>query len=101
MNDKPKARKKKATSPAARPTSQSARARVKRAAKEATFYVTLPPNSVVTVADKKPAGGGESKSFATFSEARAAAIDALLVAIEESERQLLMLKRARTYEELT
>lgn len=100
MNDKLKPRKKKVPSAAARPTRQSARASVKPAAKKAAFYVTVPPNSVVIVADEKPVGGGESKSFATFAKARAAAIDALLVAIEESERQLLALKRAGSYEEL-
>ena len=99
MPEKPKSSKKKVNSPASRAASVARGAKVKPGARQVAYYVTGSMPRVI-VSDRKPAGSAEARRFATFEEARRAAIEALVAAIEDAEKQLLALKRAKHYDEL-
>ncbi len=64
------------------------------AAKSSGFFVVRP--TIPSLISANGRSGEESlRQFATFAEARAAAIDALVEAIEAAEAQLLAIKRAQ------
>jgi hypothetical protein len=111
MSEKSKSTKKKppavgarAVKAAARVTPNKSNARPK-AAKAKTprdkpaFYVTL--SFAASISSKKPSDAIGSREFRSFDEARQAAIDELVAAIEAAEAQLLSLKRASQIEDLT
>ena len=89
----PKKKTKKAVATAAKET------RVQATQKRTSAYYVCPPDVRVTVSQQKPKSGNSS-SFATFEEARSAAIDALVEVIESAEQQLTKLKRSRSWEQL-
>jgi phage tail tape-measure protein len=92
MADKPNARKNKAKAAPTRPATPRKKAtKSKSPATAAHYYVTTPHLAAVISREKSAATTGH---FASFEEARAAAIDALVLAIEEAEAQLLSLKRS-------
>ena len=95
MREKPNPAKKKPSSVARRTSPASARANAKP--KKSTFYVTEASPSILS--NEKPKEG-DAAAFATFEDARLAAIDRLLQTIEDAERQLTALKRARQFEHL-
>jgi hypothetical protein len=108
MPEKPKATKKKSpatasrpakAAPPAKPNSRSKVAAPKSPQRKAAFYVS--PSRAATVSNEKPANSLDGREFPSFAEARRAAIDELVAAIEAAERQLLSLKRATRYEELS
>jgi hypothetical protein len=86
--------------PAARVASAPARAKAKASGRKSTYYVTE-PGLVVLVSDQKPKGAGRVRQCARFEEAKSAAVDGLVQAIEDAERQLVALKRAASYKELS
>lgn len=92
-NNSPKKKTKKAAPPAAKET------RVKAAAKRTSAYYVSASVVEFSVSQLKPKAG-EASSFATFEEARSAAIDELVEAIEAAEQQLTRLKRAHSLEQL-
>ncbi len=51
-------------------------------------------------ASPKSAGNSRGGKFVSFEEAKGAAIDSLIQAIEEAERRLSALKQAGSYDEL-
>ena len=79
------------------PAKRSANARA--APPTAAFYVTVSPPRVAIVREK-PARNGATGPCPTFEQAKAAAIDALVAAIEDAERQLARCKRANSVDEL-
>jgi hypothetical protein len=103
MAKKPTASKRKSATPRAasrRRAAGSARKPARpRPAPTAAFYVTVSPLKVSIVrgdakAPQASAAGDE------FAHAKAAAIDALVAAIEDGERQLAALKRAAALSDL-
>ena len=82
--------------PASKPSATSSK--TKSAAAPKGYFVAA-SGSLVVISDRKPRSG-EPERFDTFEEARQAAIDSLVAAIEEAERRLAALKRARDYDEL-
>jgi hypothetical protein len=99
MSEKRNAHKKKPKASATRPAPRVASAKVKAVKNELAFYVTA-PQLKTSISDQKPAGEAGAARFATFDEAKRAAIDALVQAIEEAEAQLEALKRSAGYDEL-
>jgi hypothetical protein len=99
MPEKPNAPKKKAKPLATRRAPKVASTKAKTSKRERTFYLTAPDLSVI-VSDKKPETAARAPEFTTFDEAKRAAIDALVGAIEGAEARLLALKRAEGYEAL-
>jgi hypothetical protein len=89
---------KKPSRPAPRARSAPARAKTKASVGKSIYYVTEPGLAVV-VSNQKPKVPGRVRQCATFEEARSAAVDGLVQAIEGAERQLLALKRAASYQE--
>ncbi len=63
------------------------------------FYVGMPELSVI-ISDQKPAGTTAHGPFDGFDAARAAAVDALIEAIERAELRLLAVKRATSVDAL-
>lgn len=96
MPEKRNSPKKKAKAPAARSLAGVASSKAKAPKRETAFYVSAPELSVI-VSIQKPEG--TASQFATFDEAKEAAIDALIQAIEDAEAQLLALKRAGDYDQ--
>lgn len=108
MLEKPKATKKKSPTTTARPAKAAVPAKPNSRSKVATpkspqrkpaFYVI--PSRAATVSNEKPTNSPDSREFSSFAEARRAAIDDLVLAIEAAELQLSELKRATRYEELS
>jgi hypothetical protein len=98
MAEKRKPHKKKSKTSATRPAPRVASAKVKAAKNERAFYVSA-PQLKTSISDQKPAGEVGAARFATFDEAKRAAIDALVQAIEEAEARLEALKRSAGYDE--
>jgi len=93
------ARSVKVASPAApKPNARLKGEKDKTRQRKPTFYVTL--SCAATISSEKPKDAIGSREFPSFDEARQAAIDELLTAIETAEAQLLSLKRASHYEDL-
>jgi hypothetical protein len=111
MPEKPKAAKKKSPATPSRPAkaaapaapaksnSRSRIAKPKAPQRKSTFYVS--PSRTATVSSDRPKDVPGSREFPSFAEARRAAIDELVAAIESAELQLLSLKRATRFEELS
>lgn len=111
MPEKPKAAKKKSPATAVRPARSAApaspaksnsRPKVatpKSPQRKPAFYVS--PSRTATVSTNKPKDASGSREFPSFAEARRAAIDELVAAIEAAELQLLSLKRATRFEQLS
>ena len=102
MPEKPKATKQKSPATTARPAKPNSRSKVatpKSPQRKAAFYVS--PSRAATVSNEKPTHSPGSREFPSFAEARRAAIDEFVAAIEAAEIQLLLLKRATRYEELS
>jgi hypothetical protein len=69
-------------------------ARVKSAKpKTADGYYVVYSELKVSISDQKPATSG-ARRFATYQQARQAALEAIVTAIEDAEAQLMELKRA-------
>jgi hypothetical protein len=81
------------TKKSARPVPAAARAKSSPRQLKSAFYVTS-SEMRLEVADTPPTGVKNPRQFATFDEAKSAAIDALVEAIERAERQLVVVKRA-------
>jgi len=96
MNEKNNGSKKKARG-LPRSTSTAGRGKRKSSLAKGAYFVS-DVNLSALVSNQKPRGAALTRSFATFDEAKSAAVDSLLQAIEEAERQLLVLKRATSYE---
>lgn len=64
------------------------------------FFVTFAEMNV-TITQTAPRGAAEARQFATFDEAKSAAIEALIEAVERAERQLVALKHANHCKDLT
>jgi hypothetical protein len=64
------------------------------------LYVLVSPPSVKVLHDR-PATGSAAVACRDFDEAKRSAIEALVVAIEDAERQLSRWKRALSVEDLT
>jgi len=79
---------------------KTSRAKARPKSSGPSFFVHAPmvPPIVSTI---KPSGKTVVHEFATFDEAKAAAIDSLLLAIEELETQLHGLKRAASLEDFS
>jgi hypothetical protein len=92
-------RPKKTSRPAARAASAPARAKTKASGSKTAYYVTEAASAVV-VSDQKPKNAAQVRQYASFDEAKSAAVDGLVQAIEDAERQLVALKRAASYKEL-
>jgi hypothetical protein len=110
MPEKSKTTKKKSPAVAARSVKAAARvtpnksharpkvAKAKMARRKPAFYVTW--SCSTTISNEKPKVAIGSREFRSFDEARQAAIDEIVAAIETAEAQLLSLKRASQYEDL-
>jgi len=59
-----------------------------------------PPKRPSSRSSSKPGGNSRGGKFATFEEAKSAAIDSLIDSIEKAERRLSAVKRAGTLDEL-
>jgi hypothetical protein len=59
-----------------------------------------PPQRPSSSSSPKSAGNSRGANFTSFEEAKSAAIDSLIQAIEEAERRLSAVKQARSYDEL-
>jgi hypothetical protein len=99
MSEKPKPVKKKDHTSTARGVGESVSSKAPQPKPKAAFYVHASPRMVL-VSDRKPAGAAGAQQFATFEEAKQAAIELLVLAIEEAEEQLLAIKRAERYDQL-
>ena len=75
------------------------KARPKASTPKTLFYVAAPVQMAL-VSTEKPAADVPAQSFATFDEARQAAIDSLVEAIEDAERRLVRLRRAGRLEDI-
>jgi hypothetical protein len=99
-SNSPKRKTKKAVSPT--PTVARKKSPVKSSAKSSVspsapvFYLNCPELTAL-LTDKPPQGQKGARQFATFDEAKSAAIDALVEAIEQGERQLSALKQASDF----
>jgi hypothetical protein len=71
-----------------------------RAPQSTALYVAVSPLNVAITRDK-PTSGKPLGPCADFEQAKSAAIDALIAAIEDAERQLAACKRATTIDELS
>lgn len=99
MPEKPRPTKKKNHASTARGLSKAAGTNAPRPKPKVAFYVQATPRAAL-ISEQKPKGGASAGPFTTFAEAKQAAIDALVMAIEEAEEQLLAIKRAETFEQL-
>ena len=63
------------------------------------FYMTFAEMNVA-ITQTSPRGAAGARRFATFDEAKSAAIEALIEAIERAEQRLVALKHANRWEEL-
>jgi hypothetical protein len=99
MPEKPHAPKKKTKPAATRRPPKNARAKGKTSKRGRTFYV-IGPDLGVIVSDKKPEAVDRAPEFGTFEDAKRAAVEALVHAIEGAESRLLALKRADGYDAL-
>ena len=100
MAEKSKPPKKKSKSPATRSVAALAAARKsKRTQRKATYYVNIVELAPI-ISDHKHSTSDHSRQFASFEEAKSAAIDAIVAAIEQAEGQLHDLKRATGYDQL-
>ena len=88
--------KKKAKTNAAPPATK--RAKPKAAKSQPTYYVVATA-VCCDVTDEKPPAGNQARGFATFDEARGAAVEALVELIEAAESHLHALKRATSLSE--
>ncbi len=59
-----------------------------------------PPKGPSSRSSPKRAGNSRGGKFASFDEAKSAAIDSLIQGIEEAERRLSAMKQAGSYDEL-
>lgn len=59
-----------------------------------------PPKGPSSRSSRKSAGNSRGEKFASFDEAKSAAIDSLIQGIEEAERRLSAVKQAGSYDEL-
>jgi hypothetical protein len=99
MPEKSNSPKRKSSKPAPR-AAATARTKSSPPQPAPVFYVTLPELSVF-IAETSPRGAAGARQFASFDEAKSAAIEGLIEAIERAERQLVALKNAKRCEELT
>lgn len=84
----------KAAAPAKKTAANKQPSKKPSAPKQAgRFYVSF-ASVGATISTEKPKGAKSPPAFDTFEQAKAAAIDALVEAIETAETQLLALKRA-------
>jgi hypothetical protein len=98
MPEKPNSPKRKTSKPAPRaPATPRTKSSPPRPAP--VFYLTLPEMSV-SITETSPRGSAGVRQFATFDEAKSAAIEGLIEAIERAERQLVALKHAKCCVEL-
>ena len=80
---------------------RAATTRSKISSKKATrTYFVAVPSFCAVLSDQNPEKAERAISYATFAEARSAAIDGLVETIEAAEQQLLALKRAETMNDL-
>ena len=54
----------------------------------------------MAITQTSPQGAADARRFTTFDEAKSAAIEALIEAVERAEQQLVALKHANYCEEL-
>jgi len=111
MPDKSKGTKKKSPATPARPAkaatppapaksaSRSKVAKAKTSQRKSALRVG-PPGAVTATSDKSK-NASESRALPPFAEARTKAIEELVALIEAAEAQLLSLKRAKCYEDLS
>ena len=84
--------KKKAPSRTTATTVQTKSAKTAKSKGGDGYYVVF-TELKVSISDQKPAAPG-ARRFATFDEARHAALESIVAAIEDAEAQLVELKRA-------
>lgn len=94
----PRAKKAPAAAPAA-PKKSPKRAAPQKKPEPAFFIIEASLRPLVVAA--KPKGAKSPQSFATFGEAKVAAIESLVEAIEAAEAHLHALKRATSFDDLT
>lgn len=99
MSEKPKPVKKKNHTSTAHGVGEAVGSKAPQPKAKAAFYVHATPRTIL-VSDRKPRGAASAQQFATFEEAKQAAIEVLVLAIEEAEGQLLAIKRAERYDQL-
>jgi hypothetical protein len=99
MSEKSNSPKRKTKKP---PRSAPAVARTKSSPSRPVpvFYMTFAEMSVA-ITKTSPRAAAGARQFATFDEAKSAAIEALIEAVERAERQLVVLKHANRCDELT
>jgi hypothetical protein len=98
MPTRSNATKKKNRSPIHKATARGS-ARPRTNSSKAGVYISLTGLELV-VSSEKPKGTSARGPFSSVNEARSAALDELLAAIEAAERRLAALKRATTLEQL-
>jgi hypothetical protein len=98
MPEKSNSRGRKIKKPA-RPTPAAARTKPSPRQPEPAYHVTC-PDMKVSISHTPPRGVKGARKFATFDEAKSAAIEALIAAIERAEQQLAALKHANDCQEL-
>ena len=64
-----------------------------------SFYISV-AGLTVAVSNSRPNAAGARGPFTSVEEARSAALDELVAAIEVAERRLTAVKRATTFEQL-
>ncbi len=90
---KSNAKKKAKSSP---PAAKRPGAKANKTVKSEASYYLVTQALAVEVSNAKPPAGATAIEFATFDDARSAAIECLVEAIEAAESRLLALKRAKT-----
>ncbi len=91
-----KSNAKKKSKPSPTPVKRP-RAKAKPVKSEPGYYLIV-ESLAVELTNQKPAAGAV-REFATFEDARSAAMDSLVEAIEAAESRLLAIKRAKTLRE--
>ncbi|MBI3838960.1 MAG: hypothetical protein HY288_13645 [Planctomycetia bacterium] len=98
MPEKSKSPKPKIKKPAR--TAAVARRKFSPPQAKPAFYVTCAEIGT-SIFQTQPRGLKDARQFATFNEAKSAAVEALIDAIERAEEQLAALKHANRYDELS